>query len=132
MPELVAGVLLSPDEARYAVAAFDALLGDGRRATPRLAAFIDKLRKSGAPRQVSGALSGADARVVAPELDSLHATVYDLVDSSEAARILGITNSGVRDLCRRGALPGRRAGGRWVIPVAAVVARAERQAARRR
>ena len=56
---------------------------------------------------------------------------YDLVSTSEAARILGISAHGVRDLVRRGQLPAHNTGTRWLLPARLVVARAERQAAHR-
>lgn len=45
-----------------------------------------------------------------------------MLDSREAAELLGISDSAVRGLCRRGrALPGAsRFAGQWVVPVVAV------------
>lgn len=48
----------------------------------------------------------------------------DVVDTTEAAAILGITANGVRDLVRRGTIPGIRDGRRWLYPAAAVNERA--------
>ena len=50
----------------------------------------------------------------------------DLLDSTEAAKILGITPHAVRALARRGRLPAYRAGGRWLLPAVDVIRRAER------
>jgi hypothetical protein len=52
----------------------------------------------------------------------------DLIDSTEAGRILGISGHGARALARRGVLPAYRAGGRWLFPANEVVRRAERRA----
>jgi Helix-turn-helix domain len=52
----------------------------------------------------------------------------DLVDSTEAGAILGISGHGARALARRGVLPAYRAGGRWLFPANEVVRRAERRA----
>jgi len=50
----------------------------------------------------------------------------DVVDTTEAAAILGITANGVRDLARRGIIPGHRtARGHWRYPAASVIERAE-------
>jgi excisionase family DNA binding protein len=38
-----------------------------------------------------------------------------LVDAGSAARLLGITDRGVRDLCSRGALQAEKVAGRWLI-----------------
>ncbi|MHC9294183.1 helix-turn-helix domain-containing protein [Mycobacterium sp. LTG2003] len=129
-----AGVLLTVDDARYVLAAFDALLTDGRSASPRLARFINELRKTVAKASVSTGVSGDYARN-----DRVHehnkpnpgkVTAYDLLDANEAATILGITPNAARDLARRGRIPARRAGTRWLYPAGPVVERAERKAAR--
>jgi hypothetical protein len=52
----------------------------------------------------------------------------DLVDSTEAGRILGISGHGARALARRGVLSAYRAGSRWLFPASEVVRRAERRA----
>ncbi|MCV7005659.1 helix-turn-helix domain-containing protein [Mycobacterium gordonae] len=54
-----------------------------------------------------------------------------MLDTGEAAAILGIGPNGVRDLVRRGKLPAHRAGGRLLLPALPVVERAERRAAKR-
>lgn len=130
VPEPLVGVFLDPGEVSYALAAFDVLL-QGRRPSARLASFIGKLRDAGEDAGVSGADSGTGVRVIAPEDDCTRPSRYDLLDSTEAAKILGVSANGVRDLCRRGSLASFRAGGRWLLPAAAVVQRAERRSARR-
>jgi hypothetical protein len=130
MPEPVAGVLLTPDECSYALAAFGVLLRD-RHPSARLRAFIDKLAKSVADAGVSGRNADVDASRVVSQDGSGEPARYDLVDTREAATVLGCTPNGVRDLCRRGSLPSFRAGGRWLLPAASVIQRAERKAARR-
>ncbi|WP_018599662.1 helix-turn-helix domain-containing protein [Mycobacterium sp. 155] len=133
-----AGVLLTVDDAVYALAAFEALLTD-RHASPRLERFINALRKSVARTAKTGDLtsvSGVDARNTGVpehnEPNPCRVTAYDLLDTTEAAAILGITPNAVRDLARRGRLPARRAGSRWLYPAGPVVERAERRAARKR
>ncbi|SBS77353.1 conserved hypothetical protein [uncultured Mycobacterium sp.] len=130
MIERVHGVLLEPADAGYLLDALDALLRD-RRPSPQLAQFIDRLRKTVAASGVSRPITGGHARKVGVLHDSQHYAPYDVLDTGEAATILGITPNGVRDLARRGVLPSHRAGGRYFYPAGAVVARAERQAAKR-
>jgi hypothetical protein len=125
------GAVLTPGEVDYVLAAFDVLLR-GRRPSAQLAAFVDKLRKSGAAAYASALQADTRVSHISELRDPAHPAKHDLVDTAEAATILGVSPAGVRDLCRRGRLAGYRAGGRWLCPVGAVVARAERQAARRR
>jgi excisionase family DNA binding protein len=68
---------------------------------------------------------------VTDDAGSVHHATYDLMDTAEAAAILGITPGGVRYLADAGRIPAHRAGGRRLYPARAVVERAERQAARR-
>ncbi len=127
----VRGVLLSPEDARFAVNAFAALLRD-RRPSAQLADFMERLRtRTDAAADVPGRITDGTARTVAPQPDSAHHAPYDVLTTAQAADILGITCGGVRDLARRGRLPAHRAGGRWLYPAAAVVARAERADRRR-
>lgn len=133
MIERVTGVMLDADDARYALDAFDALLRD-RRPSARLADFIGRLRravKTGVSQPDSVVSAGEGARTVGTQPDSAHTAAYDLLDTAQAAAVLGISGNGVRDLIRRQVLPAHRAGGRWLLPAAPVIARAERQAARR-
>ncbi|WP_422748003.1 helix-turn-helix domain-containing protein [Mycobacterium sp. WMMD1722] len=122
----VEGVLLSAEDAQYAAEAFEQLLRD-RRPSAQLREFIDRLRKAGEKSGVSGGITVAGARIVGGQGVSAQYALYDLLDTGEAAKVLGITANGVRDLRRRGVLPGHRAGGRYFYPAAAVIARAERR-----
>jgi hypothetical protein len=54
-----------------------------------------------------------------------------LVDTSEAAKLLGVTPAGVRYLADNGRLDAQRIAGRWVLRRDVVMARAHQQAARR-
>lgn len=54
--------------------------------------------------------------------DDTYLTVY------EAARALGVDSAWIRDLLLCGKLEGEKAGNRWQIPEAAVLARKERLA----
>jgi len=128
--ERVNGVLLDADDARYLLGALDALLAE-RTASPRLNALVARLRRIAeklAPTQEDTPL---DVRKVDGQGDSGHIAPYDLVDTREAAAILGCTSANVRDLARRGKLPRHRAGRGWVYPAASVVALAEKRAAKR-
>lgn len=131
MIESVPGVLLSVEDARYALAAFDALLTDGRHPSARLGEFIARLRKTVASASDSATNTCVDVRKVGAQQDSSHHRPYDLVGSDEAAAILGCTQANVRDLGKRGRIPRYPAGGRWVYPAASVIALAERRAAKR-
>lgn len=127
------GVLLDGDDVAYVLAALDKLL-QGRRASAQLADFIARLRKAAksvVPQPDSDVSTGESARLLGVQTDSRHTALYDLLGSAEVAKVLGCTSGNVRDLRARGRLPAHKAGGRWLYPAAAVIARAERQAARR-
>lgn len=127
----VRGVLLSPEDARFAVEAFAALLRD-RRPSAALADFLERLRaRTDAVAGASGRIAGGVARNIAAQRDSPEYAAYDVLTSTEVAAIVGISPNGVRDLARRGRLAAHRAGGRWLFPATSVVAYAERRAARR-
>lgn len=126
----VNGLLLAPDDARYLLDALDALLSD-RRASPRLADFVARLRRSAGKLASTQENTCVDVSIVGAQQDSAHTAAYDLVDSGEAARILGCTPANVRDLARRGRLPRHRAGGRWVYPARSVEGLATERAAKR-
>jgi hypothetical protein len=124
--ERVEGTLLSPEDVDYNVRALELLQAVlrqiGSAPQPKLVAYTERLcSKSGVNRQNAS----PNARFIAGQPDSLHHDEYATVDTSQAARILGITPNGVRDLHRRGRLPARRDGGRWAYPVDAVMRRAE-------
>ena len=127
--ERLAGVSLTVAEVRYAVAAFKVLLR-GRIPSAQLANFIADLERSCASSDAEREKSCVSARLIDTSGGPVSFLAGDVLDSSEAARLLGIGAAGVRDLCRRGSLPARRVGQRWVVGAAAVVERAERRAAR--
>ncbi|MFN6549497.1 helix-turn-helix domain-containing protein [Mycolicibacterium septicum] len=128
-------VLLDSNDAAYLAAALgrlsDALAGHGLRPSEQLVALRTKLAKACASASDSTPDTCADIRTVGAQQDSQHTALYDLVDTDEAARILGCTPANVRDLARRGRLPAHRAGRGWLYPAASVVARAEHRAAKR-
>lgn len=126
----VAGVLIEADDARFLLAALEALLV-GRRPSARLSVFIERLRRSAATLTPAQGNSYGGVRDFGAEPDSGVFGTYDLVDSGEAARILRIGRAGARDLARRGRLPAHRAGGRWLYPARSVLALAEQRAAKR-
>lgn len=127
MIEVLAGVHLSVQDVR---ALLDLLDAAAVHAVPgaRAVDVTRKLRKSveRLMRTTGGAQSG-----VTTHAESVQHAAYDLVDTAQAASILGITPNGVRYLADAGRIPAHRAGGRWLYPARAVVERAERQAARR-
>lgn len=105
----------------------------------RLVAFTAKLRRAAdslppgerVADHAQGVESSAQpADVRAPQRVSVHGGRHEY-RTGDAARILGLSASGVRDLARRGRLPARHTGTRWVYPADAVDAEAERRAARR-
>lgn len=108
----------------------------------RLAALTAKLRRAAvsadplavddtaADHQQRAQPPDSSASVRASQPDSRHAGPHD-IGTAEAARRLGITANGVRDLVRRGRLDVRRNGGRWLVNAASVDAHAARMAARR-
>jgi len=99
-----------------------------RQPTGRLGPIIAKLRRAIAESDGSAAKT---VRPLGAAANPAEDCTYDLVSTGEAARILGISAHGVRDLVRRGQLPAHNTGTRWLLPARLVVARAERQAARR-
>lgn len=128
-------VLLDSNDALYLAEALgrlsDALAGQGLRPSEQLVALRTKLAKACASASDSGRNADADIRTVGAQQDSPHTALYDLVDSDEAAKILGCTPANVRDLARRGRIPAHRAGRGWLYPAASVVARAEHRASKR-
>lgn len=126
------GVLLDPGELSFVAGVLDELCRrisaePGRKPAAKLQQFASQIRKCSA-----GGTNATDRVTNVGALqDSPHAGPYDLLDAAEAGRILGISPAGVRAAARRGRLPAHRPGGRWLFPAAAVVARAERKAARR-
>lgn len=127
MIEIPTGVHLSITDVR---ALLDLLNAAAMHASPgpRAAYVIHQLRKS--VERLTRATGNAQSGVTIDAEPVQHAA-YDLVDTAEAAAILGVTPGGVRYLAAAGRIPAHRAGGRWLYPARAVVDRAERQAARR-
>jgi helix-turn-helix protein len=126
--ELPAGVHLSRGELRALLDVIESAITHGARPGPRADHTIHELRR--VLRETDeAARKGLRAR--APGGVVTNYRLHDLVDSAEAARILGISAAGVRDLYRRGQLAGHRANGRILYPVASVIERAERIAERR-
>ncbi|WP_194786762.1 helix-turn-helix domain-containing protein [Mycobacteroides abscessus] len=129
-------VLLDSAEAAYLSESLTRLCGalseHGLRPSARLSALQDKLAKACASASDSGRDTCVRVRDVGDAQHSGHAGAYDLLDSAEAATILGCTPANVRDLARRGRLAAHRAGRGWVYPARAVIALAERRAVARR
>ncbi|MGD3151936.1 helix-turn-helix domain-containing protein [Tsukamurella tyrosinosolvens] len=130
MPDRLDGVRLSDHDVAFLLDALaetqKALARHGIRPSQRLDLFTDRLCRVSKPSarqephahatKPRGRAGGADHRP------------HDLIDTSEAAAVLGISTDAVRALARRGRLPAYRAGGRWVFPAQDVVALAERRA----
>lgn len=127
--ERVDGVLLDAHDVDVVVRALDLLHGllphTGRMPNAKLRAVTEQLRKTGAKLASWPADTGVRARMQGAEADSGHDAWHAVLDTTAAAQILGITPNGARDLARRGTLPARQAGGRWLFDAAAVVQRAE-------
>ncbi len=129
----IAGVLLTPDEAAMIVGALDLLaaqLRESQRApTPKLLDITDKLRRATATasRTARNSPTCAGGQPIPPDSGD-----YAVIGTADAARILGISPNGVRDLARRGVLRGsERAAGRWLHQASAVIARSEHAAPQR-
>ena len=118
-------VLLSPAAVRTVVAGLRALEQLGRtrgaRLTPALQAICAQLDEAAAPTDAG---TDAHASTSVPAAPWLPLSSHDLLSSEEAAAVLGCSPSNVRDLLRRGVLPGHRTGGRWLLERDAVQLRA--------
>jgi excisionase family DNA binding protein len=110
--------------------------------SPKLVALTAKLRRATGDSTEPGSAIASAGYLLQPsqppvpaasardsQQDSMHAGPHDDIGTAEAARRLGITSNGVRDLARRGRLEVRRAGHRWLVTAASVDAHARRQAA---
>lgn len=127
--EIVVPVPLA--KVQFSADAFAALLRD-RRPSAQLADHVQWFRAhADAGADVARRITDANARRIAAQTDSPEYAAYDVLDTAEAAAIVGISPGGVRDLARRGRLAAHRAGGRWLYPAASVVAYAELRASRR-
>lgn len=129
VPDLVSGIMLSRQEVSYTLRAFEVLLRD-RRPSPQLADFLARLARSAAVSDVEPQKAYEDVSLGGNGRDPAGWLPGDVLDTDEAAAVLGISPAGVRDLARRGRIPAKRAGKRWLLLAAAVVARAERNAGR--
>lgn len=116
------GVYLSPEDATTLADALayceDALIKTGRQWTPRMQALRSALA---AAAYVSRTDGGARKLADQARADSLLG--HEFVDTVTAAQVLGCTPANVRDLARRGTLPARRIGNRWLVSADAVHAR---------
>jgi excisionase family DNA binding protein len=130
-------VLLDADDADYiarALQLLERLLRENRsQPTPRLQSTTTQLARSAAAGSAAGINGRNRGGCGASSDDTAHHLDYALLSTAEAARLLACGERNVRDLAARGAIPARRTGdrGRWLVDAAAVVARAERKAARR-
>jgi excisionase family DNA binding protein len=124
------GLYLTVDDAAYLAEFLDHVCRN-MHPSPRLADFARRLKKSCAALTPAQENRRNHLRGVHSEPDMSEHRAYDLVDTDEAARLLGCSAANVRDLVRRGRLPAQRAGNRWLLPARVVIERAERKAARR-
>jgi hypothetical protein len=126
------GVLLTPEDAEYLLAALDEfarLLSEKHaRPSPKFKLIVDQLRKT--TRKCSAnngnATSGPSSR--ADEAESIDDGGHATVSTPQAAEILGVAPSAVRAMAHRnpGKLGSRRVGGRWRHDLALVELRAAR------
>ncbi|OPX11999.1 helix-turn-helix domain-containing protein [Mycobacterium sp. AT1] len=145
-------VILDPAEVDFIAGGLELLAevlaarrdADGNRTTstptPKLVALTTKLRRAAGDSTEPGSTNASagylpklskspvdTASVCDTQRDWVHAGSHSDIGTAEAARRLGITPNGVRDLVRRGRLDVRRAGGRWLVSAASVDAHAARQ-----
>lgn len=115
------GVYLSPEVAKDVADALayceDALIKTGRQWTPKMRRIQSNL--------VAACVSQTDAsaRKLADKARSSPLLGHEFVDTITAAEVLGCSPANVRYLVRRGKLPGRRVGNRWLVSADAVHAR---------
>lgn len=117
-PRPVEGVLLTRAEVEFIAVALTRLsevaFQANQRVHPAVVDMRDKLRHA-----VTVSPADADAGTSVQETAWFQDVSYDYVhhehvDTAEAARIIGCSAANVRDLCRRGVLPSRRSGHRWL------------------
>jgi hypothetical protein len=134
-------VLLSPASALYCDRALALAVKAARRDRISMPAEVralvmllaNALATSGlpAPEVPNGAESAPSRRSGSiPVVSSADTLGPRFVDVGSAADLLGITDRGVRDLCSRGALPGEKFAGRWLIDEVDLEAYARQRAAR--
>lgn len=130
--EAIVGVFLDEADTRLVVEVLGYLdriaTENGRRPTPKVEALRHRLKS--AYLTVSGRTVPDGASPSSPTRRSLLPSGHELVDTGQAARLLGISPDTIRYHARRGNLPAQRAGGRWLYDAAAVAALAEQRARR--
>lgn len=145
MIQRLAGVYLDAAEAEYIARALEEFAklmtsrGSRHLPSPRLQSVTAKLRRTvdslaisdpAADQGQSGRTTSKPPDARARQRISVHAGPH-VMGTGQAARILGVTPNGVRDLRRRGVLTAHHTGTRWQYESASVVALAERRAAQR-
>lgn len=109
-------VLLTPGAVSILVsglAALEQLAGQrGARLTPALRSLAAQLAEAAEP---TGVGTGVGASTPVPPGPWLALSGHDMLDTDEAAAILGCSASNIRDHCRRGTLPAHRTAGRWLL-----------------
>lgn len=127
MADPVHGVLLTGPELHYTLKAFEVLLRD-RRPSPQLAEHLARLQRAYVETDNAAQKACGCGRFADSDGRTGALLPGDVLDTDEAAAILGISAAGVRDLARRGRLPAVQAGGRWLLAAVPVVERAEHRA----
>lgn len=118
------GIYLDPADAGLLVRLIDDysshLRGsvDGRALGNRVVALRAELDRANARVSARSSSVSSNVSPVGAQRDTAQIDVYAFIDSRQAAAVLGISPSGVRDLARRGRLVSRKAGGRWVYSLA--------------
>jgi hypothetical protein len=115
----LAGVIVSADGAREIAAALDELdrlaAPTGRRLSGRLVDIRRELQVC--TSRVSTSDDASVEGLLAQAVAQFEASV---VNTTTAARELGITRDGVTWLCRNGHLRATRSGGRWFVELASL------------
>ncbi|WP_083198678.1 helix-turn-helix domain-containing protein [Mycobacterium malmoense] len=129
------GLFVTIDDALFIADRLDEICDRTNPAPARLAHLSRRLRQacvSLTPTQENTAPERPNhLRGVPFDPDPSDYARYGLVETDEAARTLGCSTANVRDLIRRGRLPARHVGRRWLVSSRAVVELAERKAAGR-
>lgn len=127
----VRGLLLDDNDAvevRRALEVLAAMLPKiGQRPSAKLDALMAKFPKPGVSASDSASRASADARNTGNPEDSGDGGVYAIVDTNQAAAMLGVTPNAIRDRARRGTLPARRTAGGWIFAAAAIAEVAARR-----
>lgn len=129
------GLFVTVEDALFIADRLDKLCAGKDTAPARLAHVSKRLRQACAALTPSQEKTGSDRRKhlrgvpFDPEPGDYER--YDVVETGEAAQLLGCSAANIRDLIRRDRLPARRAGNRWLVSSSAVLELAQRKAARR-